>query len=162
MEGEGNFFTRKVGGMPAWVWLAGAAVLVYFLMSRQSSAANRPTTSGGGGTITTGPTRVAKDAVKVTVFAGRRGDGDEETTDNDQPGHKPESFKKLRVITVPKNETLGEFAASRNWSEATIDDLGQFEQPKGTTFAGKKLSSLGMRLKKGDKIARPADKDTGG
>jgi|SRR5215472_82115 len=156
MEGEGNFFTRKVGGMPAWVWLAGAAVVVYFLMSRQSS--QQPTTSGGGGSITTGPTKVAKGAVTVTVNAGK----DSETSENPQPGNQPESFKKLKVLTVPKNETLGQFAESRHWSEATIDDMGQFAQPKGTTYAGQKLGALGKRLKKGDKIARPQDKDTGG
>lgn len=153
MEGEGNFFTRKVGGMPAWVWLAGAAVVVYFLMSRQSS--QQPTTTGGGGSITTGSTKVAKGAVTVTVNAGE-GQGD-----NDQPSPTPEKFKKLRTLTVPKNETLGQFASSRHWSEATIDDVAQLTQPKGTTFAGKKLSSLNLRLKKGDKIARPAEKDTG-
>lgn len=160
MNGEGSFITRKVGGMPAWVWLAGAAVVVYFLMSRSSSG-QQPTTSGGGGSITTGPTKVAKDAVQVTVYAGRHGDTDEETDNNPQPGHKPESFKHTKSLTVPKNETLGQFMESRHWSEATIDDVAQMEQPKGTTYAGEKLHNLGKKLKRGDKIARPVGAEVG-
>jgi hypothetical protein len=151
MEGQGNFFTRKLGGVPAWVWLAGAAVLVYFYMSRQSSTSGRPTTSGGGGSITTGPTRISKDAIRVTVNAGR---GDRGEEDNDQPGHRPHRRHTTKSFTVPKNETWGQFAESRHWSEETIDDIQNFKQPKGTTYAGKVLP-LNFKLKKGDKVARP-------
>lgn len=150
MEGEGGFFTRKVGGMPAWVWLAGAAVVVYFLMSRKS--AGNPTTSGGGGQITTGNTRVDKGAVSVTINARGAGGGDDD--DNPQPGPKPPPLNKTKTFTVPKDETFGQFGESRNWSEDTFDALQNFTQPKGTTYAGKTLP-LSQKLKKGDKVARP-------
>lgn len=53
---QGNFLTRKYGGIPGIAWLAGAAVLAYFLFFRNSSSSssNAPSSSGGGGTSTTG------------------------------------------------------------------------------------------------------------
>jgi hypothetical protein len=148
MEGEGNFFTRKMGPFPAWVWLAGAAVIAYFLFARKSSAGS-PTTSGGGGQITTGNTKVMKGAVTVNVSANGA-DHDSQS----QPGPKPPPLDKFKVFTVPKDETFGQFGEGRNWSEDTFDALQNFPQPKGTTYAGQTLPQS-KKLKKGDKIARP-------
>lgn len=152
MEGEGNFFTRKVGPFPAWVWLAGAAVVTYFLFTRKSTAGS-PTTTGGGGSITTGNTRVQKGAVTVNISA-RPGSGGSDDDDNPQPGPTPPPLNKTKTFTVPKDETWGQFGESRNWSEDTFDALQNFAQPKGTTYAGQTLA-LDKKLKKGDKVARP-------
>lgn len=153
MEGEGNFFTRKMGPFPAWVWLAGAAVIAYFLFSRSKSSAGSPTTSGGGGQITTGNTKVAKGAVTVNINAKGAGTGGDDD-DNPQPGPNPPPLNKSKSFTVPKDETWGQFGESRNWSEDTFDALQNYPQPKGTTYAGQTLP-LSKKLKKGDKVARP-------
>jgi LysM repeat protein len=53
---QGNFLTRKYAGIPGFVWMAGAAVLAYFLFFRNSSSSSGTgaSSSGGGGTSTTG------------------------------------------------------------------------------------------------------------
>lgn len=149
MNGEGNMLTRKVGPFPAWVWLAGAAVLAYFVMSRKSSTAGSPKTTGGGGSITTGPTRIAKDAVKITVNAGHGGDAD----DQDQPGPKPPHRHKtgstagdqpLTTITVHRAGTLKEIAGSRGWGEDFLSDVENLNALKP-----------GSKLKKGQKLRVP-------
>lgn len=166
MEQEGNFFTRKVGPFPAWVWLAGAALLAYLYFRHTQGAgggiAGSPTTTGGGGTITTGNTRVDKGAVTVTVNADKGIGNDDKDTDPDhhkhqhQPGHHHHKREKQewRTLTVPETMTLEQFADTRHWSPDTLKDVETSVQPKDSTFAGKKLKGT-QRLKKGDKIARP-------
>jgi LysM repeat protein len=53
-EGGGSFLTQRFYGIPAIVWLGGAAILAYFLFFRNKSGAASPSSSGGGGTSTTG------------------------------------------------------------------------------------------------------------
>jgi hypothetical protein len=156
METEGgNFLTRKVMGIPAWVFLAGAAAIAYFLFMRNSSSTT-PTnsTSGGGGSIHTGKTVVEKGAVNIRVNDGTGNDG---KTHQPHPPH-PRGHG-TRSLTVPKDETLGQFGESRNWSADTLQEVTQLKQPKGTTYAGQKLA-LNFKLKKGDKVARPYGKGT--
>lgn len=152
VNGEGNMLTRKVGPFPAWVWLAGAAVLAYFIMSRQSSSqAGSPKTTGGGGSITTGPTRIAKDAVKITVNTGHDAD------DQDQPGPKPPHRHRhhshsgnpagdqpLTTVTIHRAGTLNEIAAARGWGEDFLKDV-------------ENLNSLkpGSKLRRGQKLRIP-------
>jgi len=52
---QGNFLTRKYGGIPGVVWMAGAAVVAYFLFFRgKGGGGGGASSSGGGGTSTTG------------------------------------------------------------------------------------------------------------
>jgi LysM repeat protein len=60
--------TQKFYGIPAIVWLGGAAILAYFLFFRnKSSSAAAPSSSGGGGTSTTGNITFTPPQVNVPV-----------------------------------------------------------------------------------------------
>lgn len=50
---QGNFLTRKYGGIPGIVWIGGVAIIAYFLFFRNSSSSGN-SSSGGGGQSTTG------------------------------------------------------------------------------------------------------------
>jgi len=64
-EGQGQ---PGIMHIPWWVWVAGAAVLAYFLFFRNSSSSDAAgSTSGGGGTITSGNTTVDSGAVTISV-----------------------------------------------------------------------------------------------
>lgn len=149
MDNEGgSILTRKFAGIPAWVILAGVAALAYFLFMRNSSStAPANSTSGGGGTVHTGKTTVEKGAVSINVSGGTGGDH------NPQPKPPPHKGFKTKAFTVPKDETLAQFAASRHWSQDTIFDISKWKQPKGSTYAGTELNP-DQKLKKGDKIYR--------
>jgi len=74
-EGGGGFMTQKFMGIPAIVWLLGAAAVAYFLFSRNSASSGSGSSSAGSSdTLTTGDTSVATGAVQVTVNAGGSGD----------------------------------------------------------------------------------------
>lgn len=143
----GNIFQR----IPVWVWVGGAAVIAYFLFFRNSSSSATPTTGGGGGQISTGATTIKKGAVNVSIS---QGSGGPDQDHNGQPSPPPPPDKQSKSFRVPKNETFGKFGESRHWSENTWDELQQFKQPKGTTYAGQILN-LSKPLKKGDTVARP-------
>lgn len=146
MENEGGgFMSMKFMGIPAIVWIGGAAILVYFLM-KHNSQSSQPTnrTSGGGGTVKTGKTVVRSGAVRIDVNGTGVG--------NPQP-KPPHGGFKTKSFTVPKNETLEEFGLSRHWSQDTFNDMAHFAQPSGSTYEGKTLNP-DTKLKKGDKIFR--------
>lgn len=63
-----NPITRKVMGLPAFVWVGIIALGAYlFISHRSSSSAGSPTTTGGGGTATSGATKIQKGAIQVTI-----------------------------------------------------------------------------------------------
>lgn len=154
MENEGApSFLQKI---PVWVWVGGAAVIAYFLFFRNSSSGAPPTTGGGGGQISTGATTIKKGAVNVSISQGGGGGADKDH--NGQPSPPPPPDKQTKSFRVPKNETWGQFGESRHWSENTWDELQQFKQPKGSTYAGQILN-LSKQLKKGDTVARPVGQE---
>jgi hypothetical protein len=151
METEGgSFLTRKFAGIPAWVLLAGAAAIAYFLFMRNSGSTPTNSTSGGGGQVHTGKTVVQSGAVKINVVGG---DGGEEPQPKPHHHHKGGGGFKTKSFVVPRDETLAQFAASRHWSQDTIADISGWKQPAGSTYAGQTLNP-DMKLKKGDKIFR--------
>lgn len=149
MENEGGgFLSQRFMGIPAWVFLAGAAILAYWYFSRNSSST--PTTTGGGGSVKTGRTTVQSGAIRINVGGG---DSDLSVPGNHQPKPPTKYTGPLKAITVPKNENFTDLAGSRNWSEETIGDVEALVQPKGS-FKGQKLRP-DTQLKKGDVIYRP-------
>jgi hypothetical protein len=147
-SGGGSFLTRKFAGIPAWVILAGVAALAYFLFMRNQGQTPTNSTSGGGGQVHTGKTVVQSGAVRINVSGGDGGDEPQPKP----PPHPGGGFK-TKSFTVPKDETLAQFAASRHWSQDTIADISHWKQPKGSTYAGTELNP-DQKLKKGDKIFR--------
>lgn len=63
---QGNFLTKKYGGIPGVVWLAGAAVVAYFLFFRGKGSTGA-TSSGGGGASTTGDISITPGTSTVNV-----------------------------------------------------------------------------------------------
>lgn len=147
-EGGGGFLSQRIFGMPAIVVIGGVAILAYFILSRNKAPA--ASTSGGGGQVHTGKTVVQSGAVRINV-----------SNDGGNPQPKPPHKKPgpgggaTKSFTVPKDESLAQFGASRHWSQDTLNvDMPAFKQPQGSTYAGQKLSP-DFKLKKGDKIFRP-------
>jgi hypothetical protein len=141
-QGGGGFFTRKLGPLPAWVWLAGAAVLVYWYMSKHSQQQNPITTSAGRGSIHTGKTVIQKGAISVHVNA----------EDQEQPGPHHNRLKSEHgALIVPRDESFAQFAEEFRLNQKQIQDFTTEPQPKGSSFRGKTLK-LSTPLKKGQKI----------
>jgi hypothetical protein len=83
----GSFLTRKVLGMPAFVWLALAAAAAYWYFSRHSSSSAAGAgagsgDTGGSGTVTTGGTTVDTGAVQISVDTGGQDQPQPPTTGN--------------------------------------------------------------------------------
>jgi PASTA domain len=95
MQGGGGLMGSRILGIPVLVWVAGAALIAYFIFSRSSSGSSGggTSTAGGSDTLTTGNTTVESGAVRVVVNAGN-------DTDNPQP--KPPVKGKTRTVTVPE------------------------------------------------------------
>lgn len=146
-EGGGGFLSQKIMGIPAIVVIGGVAILAYFILSRNKQVPAN-STSGGGGQVHTGKTVVQSGAVRINV--NNNDDGNPQP----KPPHKGGGGA-TKSFTVPKDESLAQFGASRHWSQDTLNvDMPAFTQPKGSTYAGKKLTP-DFKLKKGDKIFRP-------
>jgi hypothetical protein len=131
--------------IPSWVWIGGAALLAYLYFSRSSSASSsgKPLTGGGGGTITTGNTRINKDAINISVMMDGQGTGQK------QPS--PTGGDTTKQITVPKDETLGALAKYLHWSK---DTLAQVEELNAV--GGQELTAA-SKLHKGQTIVRPVE-----
>lgn len=59
--------TARYGGVPGWLWMAGAAAIVYFLFLRNKSGGGGPSSSGGGGTSTTGDISIQPGTTTIQV-----------------------------------------------------------------------------------------------
>lgn len=147
VSGDGNFLQQKLGGIPMWVFLAIAGVLVWYFFFHKSGLP-AASTSGGGGSVRTGNVNVAKGAVQITVDQGAGSDHQE------QPGPPNPPGLKLKAITVNKDETLEQLADYRHWTSETLGDVEKLTQPKGSSYAGKQLSA-NQQLRKGQIIYRP-------
>lgn len=118
-QGEGNFLTRRIAGMPAFVWVGGAALLAYLLFFRGARSSGN-SSSGGGGTSTTGDVSFTPGTTSVTITGGGTANGPVATgttgTHNPQPKPVPPPRKKIvavthRTYTVKTGDTLKSIAA---------------------------------------------------
>lgn len=135
-----DFFSR----IPSWVWIGGAALVAYLFISRSSSSSStKPTTGGGGGTITTGNTRINKDAINISVMMDGQGSGQK------QPS--PTGGDTTKQITVPKDETLGALAKYLHWDKSTLAQVEELNAVGGQELTTK------SQLKKGQTIVRPVE-----
>lgn len=116
-EGGGNFFTRKIGGIPGFVWLGGAAVVAYFLFFRGKGSTTGASSSGGGGTPSTGDITIQPGTTTVQIqgAAVPPGAPSPTGTPNPQPRFVPHPRRKTTSVTytnytVKTGETLAELA----------------------------------------------------
>ena len=107
-QGSPNFLTQKFAGIPAWVFLVGAAVVGYLFLRNSSSSSGAGGTSsagsatGGAGdtSATSGDTTIDTGAVQVTVT---QSPGGSQTSGGGShkkpPGPKPpKPRKKTQVV----------------------------------------------------------------
>ena len=176
-QGGGNFLTRKYGGIPGIVWLAGAAVAAYFLFFRnKSSASGGASSSGGGGTSTTGDISLQPGTETIQVQPSGNpttvtnpapaGDDDENPggpghNPNPQPSPVPPPKTKIQSVTytnytVKKGETLASIAKKYGISVATLAHANTYvpgEVP-GDRKVGQRLGT-GAGLKTGQILRIP-------
>lgn len=143
--GLGATLKSKWGPLPVWGWLAIITVVAvgFYLYSKHKA--------GSQGTTANGPGAVGQPGVVVINQdepGTGGGGGDDDDGGKKKPPKPPEGT--TRSITVDKNETLGQLAKSRHWSQAT---LKQVEEMNLTQGQGEWTPST--RLKKGDTVIRP-------
>lgn len=146
-EEGGNFLTRKFMGIPAWVFLIGAAVVGYWYFSRNSSGssstsgqqnqAGQESPTGGSGTITTGSTTIDTGAVQVSVSAPNGSPGTSGSQGSSSGGSGSTTSQQVSQLTeTDKNAS----AAVISWrppqfpsqtGAATTYDFGISPAPKG-------------------------------
>jgi len=149
MEG-GGFLSQKFMGIPAWIFLAGAAVLAYLYFSHQNQAPANMTT-GGGGSVRTGNVKVEKGAVRINV----NGSGADVDNPQPKPPHGGKGYTgPWKAITVTQDESLTDLGQSRHWSDETMGDIEAVTQPKKSSLAGKMLTA-DTQLTQGQTIYRP-------
>lgn len=140
----------KWGPLPVWGWLALVTVLLlgYWLWTQHKSGA----ATSSSGNAANGPGAVGQPGV-VVINQDEPGTDDEDTDPGKgkKPPKPPEGKPgNTRQITVTRNETLGDLAKQRHWSDAT---LKRVEQENITQGGGHWTAST--RLKKGDEVLRP-------
>lgn len=83
----GGFMSRKYMGIPAVVWLAGAAILAYlYFRNKSASSGGGATSTGGGGQSTTGDIAFQPAAETIDV-QGQYGPNTVSGTDTTQGGN---------------------------------------------------------------------------
>lgn len=111
--GGGNFLTRKILGLPVFVWALLAIVIAYFYFrSRGGSsgiAGSNPVSSANNGTATTGDTTFPSDPLNITVNSQYSQTGKasstagnpppRHTTKNPQPTPKTKPPVKKHVVS---------------------------------------------------------------
>lgn len=147
--GLGATLKSKAGPFPVYVWLlilTAIALAVYLWQKRKGAGA-----SSGGGT----PSDVGQPGVVVLNedqgggdMGGGGGDDDDKKHKKHKPPKPPEN--KTRKITVDKNETLGQLAKQRHWSQRTLKEVEELN-----VTAGKGEWTPSTRLKKGETVVRP-------
>lgn len=149
-EGGGGFMTRKFMGIPAWVFLVGAAAIAYYMFSRNKTPVSN-STSGGGGSVRTGNTKVQTGAVRINVSGGTGGDEDKDHDKQPKPPHKHHGHGKggagdeaLTSITVHRAGTLEQIADNRGWGADFLKDVENLNNLKS-----------GSKLKKGQHLRIP-------
>lgn len=173
---QGGFFTQKYLGIPGVVWLAGAAVLAYFLFFRnKSSSGAGGTSTGGGGTSTTGDITLqpGTETIDLTGTTAATGTGVTNTAPvgdqdinpvtmvnapgpNPQPSPKPPPRTKFVYYVVQRGDTLKSIAARYGISIATLAHANTYvpgEVP-GDKKVGQRLGT-GAGLKTGQRLTVP-------
>jgi len=145
----GNVLTRKIGPLPTWAWLtlglAGGVGYIWWRNRQNASATaadNTATDTAAAGTESSGD-----DAGSIATLQSeiQQLQGEESTPPPDIGPPLPGiGGGKVKVLTVPKAETLAAYAKSRKWNSATLKAV---EALNGLSASSK--------LKKGQKIVRP-------
>ena len=137
---QGGIFSQKFMGIPALVWLAGAAILAYWWFSRQSSSSSGTGSSSansGTNTQTTGATTIDTGAVQVSVNTGGSGDTSTQPTPPTPPTmqttttvpnvvgrNAPAATKILAAAGLKESGITGGMVASESPKAGTTVDTG--------------------------------------
>lgn len=143
----------KWGPLPVWGWLALVTVVIlgYWLITKNksssatgsSAAANGPGAVGQPGVVV-----INQDGPDPTPAPPPTGVPIPDPGPKKKPPKPPEGS--TRAITVTKDETLGDLAKQRHWSQETLQDVESMNVTEGQG----KLTPT-SRLKKGQEVIRP-------
>jgi hypothetical protein len=179
-QGGGNFLTHRYGGIPGVVWLAGAAVIAYFLFFRNKGSSTSPTSTGGGGTSTTGditlqpgtetidlgsPTgNTVTNPAPVTSNTGGSGSEDEDNEPGNpgQPGHrpnpqptpKPPGRTKSHHKKIQHKAGQPQFVTVTKWPGQSVNGLAQWSSTL-SGIAGRYHTTVPDLLKLNPSIKNP-------
>lgn len=163
--GGGSFLTRRIAGLPAIVWVGGAALLAYLLFFRGARSGSGASSSGGGGTSSTGDVTFTPGSTSVTITGGGTAHGPVATgttgTPNPQPKPVPPPRTKVtsvshRTYTVRAGDTLKSIAAKFGISVTALAHANVYvpgEVP-GDKKVGQRLGT-GAGLKTGQVLVIP-------
>ncbi len=155
-----NAFTRKIGPLPMWVWLAiaGALVLLYVVWQDHKSATSAQQAKKGAGDGENAGYLVPPYIWTYASFppeGGGHAKGKVNPGGTDKGGGKkkrgtPGKDQSTREITVEKDETLKELADYLHWSPGTLAQVEQMNKLQG----GGELTPS-TKLHKGQTVIRP-------
>lgn len=143
----GNVLTRKIGPLPGWAWagIAVAAGVGYIWWRNRQNAAAAAATDTGTATTDPGVDQSATDAVLQSEIQNLQG---EVSTPAPTPNSPAPKTEKVKVLVVPRAETLAKYAKANKWNAATLKAV---EALNGL--------SASSRLKKGQRLVRPVNKE---
>lgn len=142
--GGGNFLTRRFGGIPGWLILAGAGVIAYLVFFRNKSSSGSASSSGGGGTSTTGdiqlqpgtetidlsgtssPTTSIANPAPVEPEDNDVGQPSQTGTPNPQPTPSPPPRTKHHVTKVGHKAGPGTEVTVAKWPGKSVNGLAQW------------------------------------
>lgn len=175
----GGFMSRRFMGIPAIVWLAGAAILAYLYFRNKNSSGN---TSGGASSGSTGDTSTTgnislKPSTETIDITGLQQNPNTTETETDQqttnvtgpvetgrPPVKQHQTKTSNVkYTVKAGETLAEIARRYGISVACLAHHNVYVKGEvpGNRKVGERLGT-GAGLKTGQVLTIPSKAECGG
>jgi hypothetical protein len=146
--GGGGFvgaLKSKFGPLPTWGWLALITVVLlgYWLLTKNKSSSAQQPQSGT-------PADVGQPGVVVINQDGPEPPPPPPGPQPPPKGHHPPKSPDMRQITVEQDETLGQLAKQRHWSDATLKAVEEMNVTEGQ---GKWTPST--KLHKGQTVDRP-------
>lgn len=176
--GGGSFFSKKFLGIPAVIWLAGAAILAYLYFKNQSSSSGSSgsgaTSSSGSGQSTTGditftpgtstvevqgtnPTGGTTTQQNTTTTTNNSGTPNPQPTPNPKPPTKSSSGS-MKTITVAKGGTLASIAKQYGIDVACLahNNVYVTGEVPGNKKVGQPLGT-GAGLKTGQRLNIPTN-----
>jgi len=142
-RGIGGALKSKLGPLPVWVWLAilTALALAYYLFfskKKKKASSQQQTMAGQPGVVVN--------------------TGDDEDQDHGhgkgkkkkKKHHPPTEPGGTRDIHVAKDETLGQLAKSRHWSQNTLKEVEEMN-----LTPGQGEWNANTKLTKGEDVLRP-------
>jgi|SRR5215472_732249 len=148
--GGGNAFTRKVGPLPLWAWVAGglAAGVGYIWWRNRQNANAAAADNTATDVAAAGDTSSGDDAGSIATLQSeiQQLQG-ESSTPSPTPNSSGSGPQKVKVLIVPKAETLSAYAKANKWNAATLKAV---EALNGLSASSK--------LKKGQRLVRPTGK----